>query len=169
MSAQKIRMAKAVVIREMGKPVAVERIEVEAPRHGEVTMRVVANHSQKAALAMFSREIAPAGTSWSPGTTGPGGGRPAVSPLIKPFSFLLDKADVQMGFELDGEFRPVSMAPVPDAAEEPAIELPAAFSLGNTRFVRKNLSSSSRGSDVGISCSGNRIPGSESSRFHYPS
>jgi Zn-dependent alcohol dehydrogenase len=42
MSARKIRMAKAVVIRETGKPVAVERIEVEAPRHGEVTMRVAA-------------------------------------------------------------------------------------------------------------------------------
>ena len=55
-------------------------------------MRVVADHADRRALELFAREIAPAGTSWSPGTTGPGGGRPSVSPLVKPFSFLLDKA-----------------------------------------------------------------------------
>ncbi len=58
----------------------------------EVMLRVVADHADRRALELFAREIAPAGTSWSPGTTGPGGGRPAVSPLVKPFSFLLDKA-----------------------------------------------------------------------------
>lgn len=68
----------------------------------EVMMRVVANHPQKAALAMFAREIAPSGTSWAPGTTSPGGGRPAVSPLIKPFSFLLDKDALAPNFVLDG-------------------------------------------------------------------
>ena len=57
----------------------------------EVMLRVVADHADRRALELFAREIAPAGTSWSPGTTGPGGGRPAVSPLVKPFSFLLDK------------------------------------------------------------------------------
>jgi NDMA-dependent alcohol dehydrogenase len=34
--------AKAVVAREIGKPVVVEQIEVEAPRHGEVTIRLAA-------------------------------------------------------------------------------------------------------------------------------
>jgi len=34
--------AKAIVMRESGKPVAVERIEVEAPRSGEVTVRMAA-------------------------------------------------------------------------------------------------------------------------------
>jgi Zn-dependent alcohol dehydrogenase len=42
MPAQKFRTAKAVIIRETGKPVAVEQIEVDAPRHGEITMRLVA-------------------------------------------------------------------------------------------------------------------------------
>jgi hypothetical protein len=69
----------------------------------EVMMRVVANHPQKAALAMFAREIAPSGTSWAPGTTSPGGGRPAVSPLIKPFAFPLDKQAVPVSYVLDGE------------------------------------------------------------------
>ena len=34
--------AKAVVAREIGKPVAVEQIEVEPPRHGEATVRLAA-------------------------------------------------------------------------------------------------------------------------------
>lgn len=76
----------------------------------EVMLRVVANHPQKAALAMFAREIAPAGTSWAPGTTGPGGGRPSVSPLIKPFAFVLEKQAVPVAFVLDGERHAV---PVP--------------------------------------------------------
>ena len=40
-------------------------------------LRVVADHADRRALEIFAREIAPAGTSWSPGTTGPGSGRPA--------------------------------------------------------------------------------------------
>jgi NDMA-dependent alcohol dehydrogenase len=34
--------AKAVVARERGKPVVVEQIDIEAPRHGEVTIRLAA-------------------------------------------------------------------------------------------------------------------------------
>ena len=36
----------------------------------EVLMRVTVDHPMKQALDIFAREIAPAGTSWSPGTTG---------------------------------------------------------------------------------------------------
>lgn len=36
------QLAKAVVVRELGKPVTVEQIEVAAPRHGEVTVRLAA-------------------------------------------------------------------------------------------------------------------------------
>ena len=36
------QLAKAVVARELGKPVVVETIEVAAPRHGEVTVRLAA-------------------------------------------------------------------------------------------------------------------------------
>ncbi|MGJ7544722.1 acyclic terpene utilization AtuA family protein [Variovorax sp. LT1R16] len=88
----------------------------------EVMMRVVANHPQKAALAMFAREIAPSGTSWAPGTTSPGGGRPAVSPLIKPFSFLLDKDAVPLRFVLDGE--PHGVRTAPGASEAAALPQP---------------------------------------------
>jgi hypothetical protein len=57
----------------------------------EAVLRVAVTHPQKAALELFAREIAPAGTSWSPGTTGTDG-RPSPSPAIKQFAFLLDKA-----------------------------------------------------------------------------
>ena len=59
----------------------------------EAVLRLGAMHTSKAALEMFAREIAPAGTSWSPGTTG-ADGRPRPSPAIKQFAFLLDKARV---------------------------------------------------------------------------
>ena len=98
------------------------------PAVREVLMRVVANHPDKAALALFAREIAPSGTSWSPGTTSPGGGRPGVSPLIKPFSFALDKAAVPVSFSIDGQRHrvaiPAAMAAAADAASAP---VPATF------------------------------------------
>jgi Zn-dependent alcohol dehydrogenase len=42
MSRQSVQRVKAVVAREIGKPPAVEEIEVDAPRHGEVTVRLAA-------------------------------------------------------------------------------------------------------------------------------
>lgn len=76
----------------------------------EVTMRVAVNHTMKPALEIFAREIAPAGTSWSPGTTGPGFARPSASPLIKQFAFTLPKRDVAIQVTMDGTSMP---APVP--------------------------------------------------------
>ncbi len=69
----------------------------------EVMVRVVVDHPLKKALDIFAREVTPAGTSWSPGTTMPSGGRPAPSPLIKPFSFLLDKRRVVVHVVIDDE------------------------------------------------------------------
>jgi hypothetical protein len=70
-------------------------------------MRVVADHASRQALEIFAREIAPAGTSWSPGTTGASGGRPSVSPLVRPASFMIDKRAVEVALVLDGERRAV--------------------------------------------------------------
>jgi hypothetical protein len=69
----------------------------------EAMVRVVVDHPTKKALDKFAREIAPSGTSWSPGTTMPAGGRPSPSPLIKPFSFLLDKSRVPVNVLLGDE------------------------------------------------------------------
>ena len=61
----------------------------------EAVMWLAVAHSNKSALEIFAREIAPAGTSWAPGTTGAGGGRPTVTPAIKQCAFLISKQSVQ--------------------------------------------------------------------------
>jgi hypothetical protein len=103
----------------------------------EAMVRVVADHPSKQALAIFAREISPCGTSWSPGTTSPSGGRPPASPLIKSLSFLLDKRELEVGFVLDGERTEVAIPqtsgglrddiPSPAAwtdPDEPMVEVP---------------------------------------------
>ena len=93
----------------------------------EVMLRVVADHAERRALELFAREIAPAGTSWSPGTTGPGGGRPAVTPLVKPFAFLLDKGAVPASFAIASRREAVAVLLHGGAATRAQIrdELPA--------------------------------------------
>lgn len=61
----------------------------------EAVLRLTVTHANKAALELFAREVAPAGTSFSPGTTGAAGGRPSVSPSIRQYAFLLPKSEVQ--------------------------------------------------------------------------
>ena len=75
----------------------------------EAVMRLAVAHPSRQALEIFAREIAPAGTSWSPGTTGMGAGRPKVTPAVKPCFFLLDKAEVGIRVTLDGVVRDVAM------------------------------------------------------------
>lgn len=57
----------------------------------EAILRLTVTHARKEALDLFAREVAPAGTSWAPGTTGTGG-RASAAPSIRQYSFLLDKA-----------------------------------------------------------------------------
>jgi len=68
----------------------------------EAILRLTVTHRSKEALELFAREIAPAGTSWSPGTTG-AAGRPSVSPSIRQFAFLIDKTQVTPQVHIDGE------------------------------------------------------------------
>ncbi len=87
----------------------------------EVMVRVVVDHPSKAALEIFAREIAPSGTSWSPGTTMPAGGRPSPSPLIKPFAFLVDKARVVPQVRIDDQTLDVA---VPRGSDERPVAAP---------------------------------------------
>lgn len=68
----------------------------------EAVMRVSVMHSDRRALELFAREVAPAGTSWSPGTTGGGMTRPDPLPCIKQSAFLVDKARVHPCVLVDG-------------------------------------------------------------------
>lgn len=65
----------------------------------EAVMWLAVAHADKRALELFAREIAPAGTSWAPGTTG-AAGRPGVSPAVKQVSFLLEKPRLAPNFAL---------------------------------------------------------------------
>jgi hypothetical protein len=125
------------ILREEGLPdfsaIAVELLGAEtlygpharADAAREVMVRVVADHALKPALELFAREIAPAGTSWAPGTTSPGGGRPAPSPLIRQFAFLVDKSGVPARVEFDDG--PAFEVPVPAGTGDasPALPTPA--------------------------------------------
>lgn len=69
----------------------------------EVVLRIGARHSERRALDVLAGEIAPAGVSMAQGTTGLGSGRPAPSPVVRLFSFLVDKERVPAQVDLDGE------------------------------------------------------------------
>ena len=75
--------------------------QAAAAQMREAILRLGARHRDKAALELLAREVAPAGTSWAPGTTGTGG-RAGVSPLIRQYAFLLDKARLAPQVALDG-------------------------------------------------------------------
>lgn len=64
------------------------------PHAREVILRLVAEHDSREPLELLAREVAPAGTSWSPGTTGSGLGRQSPVPVVKLFSFLVPKSEV---------------------------------------------------------------------------
>ncbi len=92
----------------------------------EVILRLVVEHTDARALYLFAREIGSAGLSFAQGTTGLIGGRPKPVPVIRLFTFFIDKAQlgaprVQIGdqaaFEVplpcSGGYSPPVPAPEP--------------------------------------------------------
>ena len=75
----------------------------------EVVVKLGVRHAKKEALTLFSREIAQAATGMAPGLTGIVGGRPTVYPVIRLFSFLVDKSACQLEVELNGERHPLAL------------------------------------------------------------
>lgn len=105
----------------------------------EVMVRVTVNHPDKQALAIFAREIAPAGTSWSPGTTGPGLARPSASPHIKPFAFLLDKARVPVQVRIGERQWAVEIPAGGAVSPAPALPDPAPWQDADTPHIEMPL------------------------------
>lgn len=91
----------------------------------EAVLHVAVMHLQKEALELFAREIAPAGTSWAPGTTG-ASGRPSPSPAIRQFAFLVEKSRLAPQVHLGDAVLPVAVparqSPVPPPDPTPAVE-----------------------------------------------
>ena len=82
------------------------REEAQASR--EVVLRLSVAHEERQALEIFVREIAPAGTSMAPGTTGGGGGRAKAQPLVRLFSCLVPKSAVSATLDFgEGDLRPL--------------------------------------------------------------
>lgn len=69
----------------------------------EVVLKMSAKAASRDSLELFAREFAPAATSMAPGTLGLVGGRPSPAPVVRLFSFLLDKSAVAIEIDVNGE------------------------------------------------------------------
>lgn len=104
----------------------------------ELVVKLAVSHAKKEALVLFSKEIAQASTGMAPGLTGIVGGRPTVYPVIRLFSFLVDKSACQLEVEIDGQRTPVALPsverfdpaqlaedlPAPEASEAGEVSVP---------------------------------------------
>jgi hypothetical protein len=125
----------------------------------EAVMRLAVSHRDRRALKVFVREIAPAGTSWSPGTTGSlNAGRPTVSPQIKQFSFLLPKSQATPRVTIDGKTEEVkvpagssgALSPGKDAEFETQGPLPDSISVPLITLAYGRSGDKGDSSNVGI-------------------
>lgn len=89
----------------------------------EVVIKLAVRHPDKRALVLFSREIAQAATGMAPGLTGIVGGRPTVYPLIRLFSFLIDKNACTLEVEMAGQRHRVEL-PELDSLDASALPAP---------------------------------------------
>ena len=60
----------------------------------EVLLRLVVEHQDRDALEIFARELGSVGISFAPGTTGIYSGRPKPTPVVRLFTFFVDKASL---------------------------------------------------------------------------
>lgn len=83
----------------------------------EVMLKIGVRHHCKEALQIFAREIYPAATAMAQSLTGFAGGRPEPQPVIRLFSFLVDKAELHPTVSLGETSLPVP-AHIPAAATD---------------------------------------------------
>ncbi|HEY6234238.1 MAG TPA: acyclic terpene utilization AtuA family protein, partial [Candidatus Elarobacter sp.] len=100
----------------------------------EVVLKLAARHAERAPLDALAREIAPAGCAMAQGFTGLIGGRPKATPVIRLFSFLIDKRVIETRVELDGEPLPGECAPEDEHANAPRDAVVAQRSPGGAPF-----------------------------------
>ncbi|OYU47801.1 MAG: terpene utilization protein AtuA [Rhizobiales bacterium PAR1] len=91
----------------------------------EVVLKIAARHPTREALEIFAREIFPSATAMAQSLTGFAGGRPSPQPVVRLFSFLINKGAVPIRvLGPDGAYIPViartfeaEVAPVSHADE----------------------------------------------------
>lgn len=124
----------------------------------EIVVKLAVRHSRKEALVLFSREIAQAATGMAPGLTGIVGGRPTVYPVIRLFSFLIDKDACELAVEIDGERQPVALpaidhfdpAALADDIPVPAAEGPAQASVPLVKLAVARSGDKGNHSNIGV-------------------
>ena len=87
----------------------------------EVVLRVVVDHPSRHPLETFAREVGSIGISFAPGTTGIFSGRPKPVPIVRLFTFFIDKSRlgrprVQVG---DGPVIEIEIPPGGEALTKP--------------------------------------------------
>ncbi len=106
----------------------------------EVMLKVAARHRDEKALDIMSREIFPAATAMAQGIGGIFGGRPKVQPVMRLYSFLIDKKRLPVTVSFEGAKIEVSAhvpAPtVPPSTSAAAAARPRAIDAGPTKRVR---------------------------------
>ena len=75
----------------------------------EVVVKMAVKHLFKEACMFFASEIAQASTGMAPALTGLVGGRPKASPVIKLFSFLIDKSQLNVEIDMHGQRQKVQI------------------------------------------------------------
>ena len=77
----------------------------------EVVLKVAARHNNEKALDIFSREIYPSATAMAQGIGGIFGGRPKVQPVMRLYSFLLEKTLLNIEVYIEGQSLPLKVQP----------------------------------------------------------
>jgi hypothetical protein len=98
----------------------------EALETREVVARLAVHHDQRDAVELFSKEAMGTGLCMATGRCPAGAsGRPKVSPVVRLFSFLIDKAGLDVRVNVDGQDVPVTIPTAggfdPDAVERPSL------------------------------------------------
>lgn len=75
----------------------------------EVVVKIAVKHMFKEACMFFASEIAQASTGMAPALAGIVGGRPKASPVIKLFSFSINKNQINVEIDFDGGRYPVEI------------------------------------------------------------
>jgi hypothetical protein len=83
----------------------------------EVVLRLAIRHAKSAGAELFSKEYVGAGLSMSTGRCGLGAGRPSVSPVVRLYSFLIDKRKIDVTVRVAGELVAVSPAAATGGAD----------------------------------------------------
>ena len=75
----------------------------------EVVCKIGVEHEDKDALEIFARELNAPMTSMMVGNTGWFAGRPKITPVVRLFSFPIEKTKVPVTFDLGGQSTPVAI------------------------------------------------------------